>query len=221
MDDPEARGAWFDGYVRTYLERDLRDLAAVENLADFQRLLRAACLRIGNILNQAELARDVGLPPSTAQRYLGLMETSFQLVRLPAFAVNRTKRLTKSPKLFWTDTGLALRVAGESRPRGAHLENLILTDLLAWKEGRPNAPQVLYWRTAKGAEVDFVIEWGDRVLPIEVKSGGRVRTGDVRHLQTFLDEYPDLAGGGVVLYDGSETFWVRDRILATPWRRVL
>ena len=221
MTDPEARRAWFDGYVQTYLERDLRDLAAVDNLADFQRLMRAASLRVGNLLNQAELARDVGLPPSTAQRYLGLMETSVQLVRLGAFAVNRTKRLTKSPKLFWTDTGLALHLAGEGRPRGEHLENLVLNDLLAWREGRPHHPQILYWRTAKGAEVDFVVEWGDRVLPIEVKSGKHVRINDSRHLRAFLDEYPDLAPAGVVLYDGEDTFWAGDNILAAPWRHVL
>lgn len=220
MDDEEGRALWFDGYVRTYLERDLRDLSAVENLADFQRLMRAACLRLGNVLNQAELARDVGLPPSTAQRYLSLMETSFQLVRVEAFAVNRTKRLTKSPKLYWSDTGLALHLSAETEPRGAHLENLVLNDLLAWREGRPRHPRVLYWRTAKGAEVDFVVEWGDRVLPIEVKSGRRVRTDDVRALRTFLEEYPDLAPGGLLLYGGEDVFWIAENILAAPWRRI-
>jgi len=220
MNEDEARATWFDGYVKTYVERDLRDLSAVENLADFRRLMRAACLRVGNVLNQTELARDVGLPPSTAQRYLALLETSFQLVRLEAFAVNRTKRLTKSPKLYWSDTGLALHLSGEA-PRGAHMENIVLHDLLAWREGRTNNPQVLYWRTTKGAEVDFVIEWGDRVLPVEVKSGARVRTSDARHLRVFLDEYADLAPAGVLLYGGEEVFWIGENILAVPWRRVL
>ena len=221
LEDDEARSAWFDGYVRTYLERDLRDLAAVENLADFRRLMRAACLRLGNLLNQAELAREVGLAPSTAQRYLSLMETSFHMTRVEAFSVNRTKRLMKSPKLFWNDTGLALHLAGESEPRGAHLENVVLNDLLAWKEGRPHAPQILYWQTSKGAEVDFVVEWQGQVLPIEVKASGRVRQADARHLRVFLDEYADMASAGVILYDGNQVFWLVDRILAVPWRRVL
>ncbi len=221
LDSDERRALWFDGYVRTYLERDLRDLSAIENLADFRRLMRAACLRLGNVLNQAELARDVGLPPSTAQRYLGLLETSYQLVRLEPFAVNRTKRLTRSPKLFWSDTGLALHLAEEPRPRGAHLENLVLTDLLVWRELPTPAPRVLYWRTSKGTEVDFVIEWGDRALPVEVKSGSNVRTADARGLRVFLDEYPDLAPGGLILHDGEDAFWIGDRILAAPWRRVL
>ena len=221
IDGAEARAQWFDGYVRTYLERDLRDLSAVENLADFRRLMRAACLRLGGVLNQAELARDVGLPGTSAQRYLALMETSFQFVRIEAFAVNRTKRLTKSPKLYWSDTGLALHLSGESAPRGAHLENLVLNDLLVWREGRPRAPQILYWRTTKGAEVDFVIEWGDRVLPIEVKAGRRVRTDDIASLRVFLEEYSDLAPGGLVLYDGEDVFWIGERVLAVPWRLIL
>lgn len=199
----------------------MQRLTAIEHLADFQRLMRATCLRLGNVLNQAELARDVGLAPSTAQRYMGLMETSYQLIRVPAFAVNRTKRLVKSPKIYWSDTGLALFLSGETEPRSAHLENLVLTDLLAWREGRPRRPQILYWRTAKGEEVDFVVEWGDRILPVEVKGASRVRGSHVRHLESFLREYPDLAPGALLLYDGDETFWMRERILALPWWKVL
>jgi predicted AAA+ superfamily ATPase len=219
--DPEDRRLWFETYVHTYLERDLRQLAAVQHLTDYRRLMRAVCLRLGNLLNQADLARDVGLPPSTAQRYLNLMETSLQLVRLEPYAVNRTKRLIKSPKLFWTDTGLAMWVAGEQEPRGAHLENVVLNDLLAWRETCPDRPGVFFWRTARGAEVDFVIERGDRVLPVEVKAAARVSYADARHLRVFLEEYSDLAKGGLVLYAGEDVFWIADRILAVPWWRVI
>src|SRR5262249_14516072 len=91
----------FTGYTQTYLERDLRDLAAIDNLHDFQRLMRATCLRLGSVINQVELARDTGLPRTTVQRYLNLLEVSYQLVRLEPYSVNRTKRLIKSPKLYW------------------------------------------------------------------------------------------------------------------------
>ncbi len=221
MAEAEAATQWFDGYVRTYLERDLRDLSAIDNLAGFQRLMRAAALRVGTVLNQADLARDIGLPSSTAQRYLELLATSYQAVPVEAFAVNRTKRLIKSPKLYWADAGLAVHLAAETDPGGAHLENVVLTDLLVWKEGLPHRPQVLHWRTTKGAEVDYVIEWRDRVLPVEVKTGARVRTGDAKHLRTFLDEYPDLADGAVILYTGEDVFWIGERILAVPWDRVI
>ncbi len=220
LDDDDARAAWFAGYVTTYLERDVQALAAIEHLADFRRLMRACALRMGGLLNQADLARDVGLAPSTAQRYVGLLETSYQLLKLPAFALNRTKRLTKAPKLYWSDTGLALHVA-DAPPCGAHLENLVLNDLLAWRSAQLRPPEILYWRTTKGAEVDFVIEWQGAVVPVEIKSSATVGPRDVRHLRTFLAEYRDLARGALVLYTGDEVFWAAPGVLAAPWWLIL
>jgi uncharacterized protein len=215
------RALWFSGYVQTYLERDLQTLRAVENLADFRRLMRAACLRIGNIVNQTELGRDVGIAQPQVHRFLNLMEASYQAVRLPAYAVNRTRRLIKAPKLYWSDTGLALFLAGENEPRGAHLENLVLTDLLAWRDIQARRPEVLYWRTATGVEVDFVIETPNRLLPIEVKASERVTTSDAKGLETFLDEYPDLTDGALLLYTGRQTFPLTRRVLAVPWWKII
>jgi predicted AAA+ superfamily ATPase len=146
---------------------------------------------------------------------------SYQLIRLPAFSVNRTKRLIKSPKLYWSDTGLALHLAGESTPRGPHLENLILGDLMAWRGARTDRTSILHWRTTKGAEVDFIIEGAQEVLPIEVKAARRVRTADARHLEVFLQDYADLAPAGLLLYDGDDTFWLTRRVVAAPWWRVI
>lgn len=221
MRKPDERQLWFDGYQRIYLERDLRQLAAVEHLADFARLMRAACLRLGNLLNQADLARDVGLAPSTAKRYMNLMETTFQLTRLEAYAVNRTKRLVKSPKVYWSDSGLTMWISGEDEPRGAQLENLVLNDLLAWSDARADGSRVLYWRTDKGAEVDFVIERGERLLPVEVKSGRRVSYADTDSLRLFAEEYEGLVDGALVLYGGEDVFWISEGILALPWWRIL
>lgn len=215
------RAAWLEGYVRTYVERDLRDLANIQSLPDFRRLMRASALRLGGLLNQNELARDVGLPPTTAQRYLGLLETSHLLVRLEPYSVNRTKRLIKSPRLYWADTALALHLSG-GQPTGAHLENLILIDLLAWAESaRTTRAQILYWRTASGQEVDFVIEYEDRLIGIEVKASGRPSRADARHLRAFRDEYGDVVSGCLLLHGGTETFRLEDRILVTPWWRVV
>lgn len=218
--DDEARALWFSGYVQTYLERDLQALRAVESLADFRRLMRAACLRIGGLLNQAELGRDAGISQPQVHRFLNLMETSYQAVRLPAYSVNRTRRLIKAPKLYWSDTALALHLAGEAEPRGAHLENLVLSDLLAWRDLQAKAPQILYWRTATGQEVDFVIETPKRLLPVEVKAAARVAPGDARGLEAFLDEYGSAADGGLLLHGGSETFPLTRRVLAAPWWQV-
>jgi hypothetical protein len=220
IDSREARALWFGGYVDTYLERDLQQLARIDDLGDFRRLLRAAALRVGTVLNQAELARDVAIPRPTAHRWLNLLETSFQLVRLPAYASNRTKRLVKSPKLYWSDVGLARYLAG-GEPSGAHLENLVLCDLIAWRELATRRPEILYWRTVNQEEVDFVIEVDSSLLAIEVKATTRPRYEDARHLKTFRSEYGDAVKGALLLHCGNETFWLAEGVLAIPWWRVI
>ena len=221
MATPNERAIWFDGYVRTYLERDLQDLASISALPDFRRLMRAACLRLGQLVNQTELGRDVALPQPTVHRWLNLLETSYLLVRLPAYAVNRTKRLIKSPKLYWGDTGVALHLAEAAEPGGAHLENLVLQDLLAWRDARLERAELGYWRTAIGEEVDFVIETGGRLLPIEVKASARPRLADATHLRTFRTEYGRKARAGLLLHTGSTLEWLAPDVLAAPWWRVL
>lgn len=215
------RKVWFDGYVRTYLERDLQDLASISSMPDFRRLMRAACLRLGQLTNQAELGRDVALPQPTVHRWLNLLETSYLLARLPAYAVNRTKRLIKTPKLYWGDLGVALHLAGITQPEGAHLENLVLLDLLAWRDARLARVELGYWRTATGEEVDFVVESEDRLLPVEVKAGARPRLGDAAHLRSFRAEYGKRSRAGLLLHTGSTLDWLAPDVLAVPWWRVL
>jgi predicted AAA+ superfamily ATPase len=218
--DP-GRSELFAGYTQTYLERDLRDLAAVDSLVDFQRLMRAVCLRLGGVLNQVDLARDTGIPRTTVQRYLNLLEISYQLVRLEPYAVNRTKRLVKSSKIYWSDTGLALHLSGASEVSGAHLENVVCTDLLAWRETDATRPSILYWRTSTGDEVDFVIERSGKLLGIEVKATANPGYNDTKGLRLFLQEYQADALGGVLLYSGNETFWISEGVLAVPWWKII
>ncbi|MEX2182106.1 MAG: ATP-binding protein [Gemmatimonadaceae bacterium] len=215
------RSIWFDGYVRTYLERDLQDVAAISALPDFRRLMRAASLRIGQLLNQTELGRDTALPQPTVHRWLNLLETSYVLVRLPAYAVNRTKRLIKSPKLYWADTGVALHLAGNPDPEGAHLENLVLHDLLVWRDQRLDPAELTYWRTATGEEVDFVVEANGQLLPIEVKATTRPRLADAKHLISFREEYGNKSRAALLLHTGSALEWLAPGVLAAPWWRVL
>ena len=217
----DARSLWFDGYLRTYLERDLQAMAAIDNLVDFRRLMRAACLRLGTMVNQAELGRDTRIPRATVQRYLNLLETSFQLVRLEPYSVNRTKRLIKSPKLYWSDPALALWLSGSGTASEAHLEALVLLDLQVWRDSRIPAPEVLYWRTTTDLEVDFVVEDGGRLLPIEVKAAANPGYSDTRGLRAFREEYPERFIGGLLLHGGGRTQWMSERILAVPWWRVL
>jgi uncharacterized protein len=222
LSDARDRAIWFDGYVRTYLERDLQDLASISALPDFRRLMRAACLRVGQLVNQTELGRDVSLPQATVHRWLNLLETSYLLVRLPSYAVNRTKRLIKTPRLYWGDPGVGLHLTGDGdNPGGAWLENLVLTDLLAWRDARLTPAELGYWRTASGEEVDFVVETGGHLLPIEVKAGARPRLADAAHLRSFRREYGAKARAGLLLHTGSTLEWLAPDVLAAPWWRVL
>ena len=221
LENAEDRATWFDGYIRTYLERDLQDVTNITALPEFRRLMRAACLRVGNMLNQTGLGRDISLSQPTVHRYLNALEASYALVQLPAYAVNRTKRLIKSRKVYWADTGVSLHLTGEAQPRGAHLENVVLTDLLAWRDARVGWAQVLYWRTTIGEEVDFVIEAGERVLPIEVKATTRPSPRHAAHLRTFRGQYPDRSTAGLLLHGGDLLDWITPDVLAAPWWRVL
>lgn len=216
-----ARAEWFAGYVDTYLERDLPELSPVASLPDFRRLMRALATRLGALVNQTQLARDTGIPQSTVQRHLNLLEVSCQLVRVGAYTRSRANRVVKTPKLYWSDCGLAMHLAGDAEPGGAHLENLVAHDLLAWRQTLVPAPQVLYWRTVSGREVDFVIEAADRLLPIEVKATERPASGDLGNMRAFLDDLGDRAVGGLLLHCGEETFWIAERVLAAPWWRVM
>lgn len=220
LENDEDRAIWFDGYVRTYLERDLQNLSNISALPEFRRLMRAACLRVGQLLNQSALARDISLAQATAFRYLNLLETSFLFVRLPAYANNRTKRLVKTPKAYWSDTGLAMHLSQETEPRGEHLENMVLHDLLVWRDSRTARADLFYWRTVNGEEIDFVIEAEGRLLPVEVKSG-RPRLSNSKHLRTFLSQYEEISKPGLLLHDGDTLEWIAPNVLSAPWWMVL
>jgi len=221
MSKAADRMIWFDGYVRTYLERDLQMVSSIAALPDFRRLMRAACLRLGQLVNQTEMARDLSLKQPTVHRYLNLLEISYLLIRLPAYSVNRTKRLLKSPKLYWGDVGLAMYLAGLTEPTGAHLENLILLDLMAWKCERLQNTEILFWRTVTGEEVDLVIETEGKVLPIEIKSTSRPRIRDAANLFAFQNEYGKDARAGLLLHNGAAIEWLTPKVLAVPWWKVI
>lgn len=218
------REAWFEGFVSTYLERDLRDISQVSSLPDFRRLMGLAVHQVGQLLNQTEIARDAGLSQATAHRYLNLLEMTFQTHRLPAHSASPSKRLIKAPKLYWRDAGLAAHLAGlhritdlrESPLLGSLLENLVLSGLLAWREVTRRRPEILFWRTAGGAEVDFVVEAGSGLLPLEIKAARRVRLGDLRHLEIFLSDYSRRAPFAVVLHDTDTPHMITRSIVGLP-----
>jgi uncharacterized protein len=215
---------WWDGYVTTYLERDLRQVSQIDALVDFRRMMELLALRSGQLLNQSELARDAALTQPTVHRYLNLLETTHLFERVPAFASNRTTRLLKSPKAYWNDPGLAIFLSGyyqeedlrKSRERGCFFETFIYQHLHVLAQLMTPPARLYTWRTVGGQEVDFVWEYGRKILAIEVKHSSRPNYGDANGIRAFLADHPD-AVGGLVLHSGDEIRWLGEHILAVPW----
>lgn len=216
---------WWEGYVATYLERDLRQLSQIESLPDFHRMMVVLALRCGQILNQTEVARDTGITQPTVHRYLNLLETTCMVERLPAFAKNRTKRLIKSPKILWVDPGLAAFLSGHydpvglksSREAGGIFESLIFLHLRVLAQFLAPQGRLYYWRTVSGQEVDFVLEWGRQLLAFEAKLTNSPRFSDTENLRLFLEEYPETSAG-ILIHTGAEIRRLHEKIIALPWR---
>ncbi len=184
---------WYTSYVATYLERDVRNILNVGNLRDFDRFLRACALRIGQLLSLSDLARDVGISPNTVKNWMSVLETSGQIFLLEPFYRSLGKRLTKSPKLYFTDTGVAAFLLGLDSPAGLlqspfagqFWENYVLLEYLKQSRARAKQPRVWFWRTRSGEEVDLIIEHAGRVMAIECKQKERPGEKDIRGLKSF------------------------------------
>ncbi|MBI2119831.1 MAG: ATP-binding protein [Elusimicrobia bacterium] len=172
------REFWYSAYVATYLERDVRNILNVGDLGDFNRLLRAAALRTSQVLSYSDLARDVGISPATAKKWLSVLVASGQIFLIESYHRNRGKRLVKSPKLVFADTGLACYLMGfksrndvfSSPLAGALWESFVTNQVIRHYAFQGKKPPLWYWRTPYGQEVDLIIEeGGGKLTAIECK----------------------------------------------------
>ncbi|MBL9127240.1 MAG: DUF4143 domain-containing protein [Verrucomicrobiales bacterium] len=220
------RALWFSAYVQTYLERDLRQLTAVSSLPDFRRLMALAAHRTGRLLNQADLARDAALTHATAHRYLNLLETGCLITRVRTFATNPNVAIVKTPKLLWTDCGLAASLAGintskevAARPdAGFWLEQTLFQTLQTWRALDPLRRKLHFWRDRSGREVDFVLEHQGELVALEIKTGSVVTGSDAAGIRAFresLGKHQRLVRG-VVLHAGPSRPLEADTV-ALPW----
>lgn len=224
----EGVDEWFRGYVQTYVERDVRQLSAITDLVAFRTLAQLAALRTGQVLVISNLARDAKLNAVTAGRYLDLLEASFLIHRLPPFLKNRSSRLVKSPKLHFTDSGLAAHLAGvtslepghDDPLRGALFETYMAQNLAALLEAHLPDARLGYWHEQGRHEVDFVIELGRRVVAIEVKAATRWNESDLSGLRAFLERTPACVAA-VLAYNGREAVELGDKLFAIPMGHLL
>ncbi|MDP1830504.1 MAG: ATP-binding protein [Geothrix sp.] len=208
-----ARTRWFEAYLTTLIQRDLRDLAAIEGVAALPRLLQSVALRVGSPLNLADLGRTLGLNQVTLKRYLTLFERLYLVKQLPPWFENLGKRLAKTPKLYVNDAGLLGYLLGldpgtldhHPTPFGPVVENFAvmeLTKLVAWSQARPS---LYHMRTSAGLEVDIVLENRRRELVgVEVKAGLSLSEADFKGLRALQAAVSDRLRCGVVLYGGRE-----------------
>ena len=208
------RQAWFQSYITSLLQRDVRDLANIERLTALPRLLSLLATRAASLLNTSELSRTSGIPLSTLKRYLALFETTFLIQLLPAWSGNLGKRLVKAPKLFLSDTGVLASLLGANqglleRDRtlaGQLLENFVVMELfkhVSWSQVRP---RLFHFRTQTGQEVDLVLEdAAGRVVGIEVKASASVAAKDFKGLRTLAEAVGARFLRGLVLYTGTQS----------------
>ena len=157
------------------------------------------------------------LPCNFAMRYLGLLTMTFQSFLLPPYFENVGKRFIKSPKLFFSDVGLIKTVLGDiGVSPGALYENWVFTELLKWKDLQPIEPELYFYRTSAGMEIDFLIASRDFILPIETKAHEKVSPADGRSLESFLKEHPTVSPLGLVIYKGRDILEIRKNIWAVP-----
>lgn len=219
------RDRWYQGYLATYLERDVRNLAQIGSLRDFERFLRAAAARTAQTLNMSELGRDVGVSTPTIKTWLSVLQASGQVLLLEPYYRSLGKRLAKSPKLYFSDTGLAAFLVGfasaeslwQSQQAGALFENYVVSQWLRFRDWQQPSASLWFWRDQRGNEVDLVIEWNGKLHAIEVKLTERPSRKDLRGLGKLTDFYgEDSIGGRYVACTTSLPFEVASTATAMP-----
>jgi uncharacterized protein len=221
---PGERSSWFEQYRRTYVERDVPRLVAIAEVPAFTAFVALVAEETAHVLNLSSVAREIGISVDTCRRWIGVLQATFLVDALPAFARSARSRLARSPKLHWTDTGLCAHLAGvrdvgELERRnlaGALTESLVFSHLASFAEGLTGSCRLYHYRTYGGAEADMVLEGRGRWVPVEVKAGATVSKGDAKGLEAFLDEHPQKAPFGILLYNGDEAIPLSRRAAAIP-----
>ena len=219
------RAAWFDAYVQAILQRDLRDLANIEQLTEIPNLLHLLASRSATLLNFAELSRTAGMAQTSLKRYFALLEMLFLVVRLPSWQRNPSKRCVKAPKVFLPDSGLLCHLMATTAERmnaqpnllGAVAETWVLSELLKHVAFTQEGLTLWHYRTQTHIEVDFILEnRAGQICGIEVKASTTVDSKDFKGLRHLQETEPAIFQRGIVLYAGRELVPFGDQLWAVP-----
>jgi len=206
---------WHASYVQTYLERDVRTLRQVGDLSQFQNFLRALAARSAQLLNLTDVARDLGVAVNTTKAWLSVMEATYQVIVLRPYFANVGKRLVKTPKVYFSDVGSLCYLTGLKNPEhaasgpmgGAIMETAVLSEIVKALVHRGIDPQVYFWRTIAGTEVDIVVDTGGKLVPIEVKLS----------IKIFQKDLGDKSMPGYVVHPGDVRLPLGPGVTALPF----
>jgi len=218
-------GLWHESYIQTYLERDVRSIRQVGDLVLFQSFIRSLAARSGQLLNLSDISRDLGIAANTAKHWLSVLEASFMVIILRPYFENAGKRLVKSPKIYFTDTGILCYLLGYTKSEhaiagpmaGAIFETAVVGELYKRYLNRGKSPRLYFWRTSAGIEVDVLTDTGNKLIPIEIKHSATARPAMATAIQTLFTSFPEKVDQGYVIYPGDTRLPLKPHITALPF----
>ena len=225
-DQAVETNSWYNNYIRTYIERDVRQLKNIKDLYTFERFIKLCAGRIGQLLNMSNLAIETGVDHKTISSWLGILESSFVIYRLQPHHKNFNKRIVKMPKLYFYDTGLASALLGIQNPeqldtnpyRGVLFENFVIAELIKKSFNKAQPHRIYFWRDNTGHEIDVIIESANSLFPIEIKSGKTITSAYFSGL-SFWNRISQQEGG-TVIYGGDSYQKRSNGIEVLPWNKI-
>ena len=216
---------WHGSYMQTYIERDVRLARQIGDLAVFQNFLRSLAARSGQLINLSDISRDLGAAVNTLKIWLSVLEASHQVVVLRPYFANVGKRLVKTPKVYFTDTGTLCYLSGLKDPdhaaagplAGAIFETAVLTEIIKTFVHRGDEPEVYFWRTSTGSEVDFIVQMEGRLIPIEVKLSATLHPSMAGSIVAFQKDIGAKADSGFVIHPGDNRLPLSARVMGIPF----
>jgi len=216
---------WFAGYLQTYLERDVRQLREIGNLTDFQRFLQLVASLNGQVCNLSTLSNNLGVAVNTTKAWISILEASGQIFSVKPFYINKGKRIIKSPKIYFLDTGLLCYLIGISSTKqifkgpfsGQLFETLLLGEIVKNFHNHGKIPKVFWWRTSYGEEVDFVIEDRGKVMPLEVKLSSKANKKLAKGLFSFCKLFNNKIDISYLVNLSGDKLTLDKKVVAIPF----
>lgn len=219
---------WYPNYIQTYIERDARQIINIQNLVAFQKFLKMCASRTGQLLNLSGLAADCGITHNTAKSWISLLQSSFIIYILQPFFNNIGKRLVKTPKLYFYDTGLVCSLLGIEEKqqlnthylKGGIFESYVISELLKARYNKGKIPNLYFWRDKTGHEIDCIIEEADQLIPIEIKAAKTIVNDFFNGIDYWKQFTSYKSGKSYIIYGGDQNQTQRKQATVLSWKNI-